>query len=271
MLDDGSMSRMRTASGGRARRAVRGAALRLATLAAIAVSFASGCAERNGVLEIDSGAPVGQAAGARGGTMVYAVHAGEDVTMRFRSRVGTCDYAIMYDESKGQYEDCGPCVNGQFEWKYAVGRAGATEQPLRLTVTGYVQQGLRDRMPFKGQLVGSDRPNDEPDYKLAEASVLLRVYQSVVEIPVRLPSGRPDWNLTKLIVVRGDGQQTRISKAAADERGFEVTGPDEEGMWLVRYEPKAAEVSRAGETLAVLRVADEDGQITAFQQAFATP
>jgi hypothetical protein len=243
----------------------------LLACAVVSLWLGGGCAEQNGVLEVDSGPPISRSTGSGAKIPTYAVHVGECPTIRFRSKVGTCDYAVMHDESNGRYEDCGPCLGEQFEWKYAVGEAGPAESPIRITVAGYLQQRSRDRMPLGGEMVDGQREGDEPDLKLAQASVLVQVYQSVVEIAVKMPQGRPDWSLTRLTVTREDGQQTRMRQKATGERGFTVSGPDEAGIWHVRYEPKAAEVNRSGETAAELQVADEQGQLTSFRQRFATP
>jgi hypothetical protein len=253
-------------------RASRGVRLRFIVWGAVGLWLAGGCAEQNGVLEIDSGPPISRLGGFGAGAPTYAVHVGENLTMRFRSKVGTCDYAVMLDESKQRYVDCGPCISKQFEWKYAFGESGPTARPMHLTVSGYVQRGARDRMPMAGEMVDAERPNDDWDCKLAQATILVQVYQSVVEIAVSMPKGRPDWTLTKLTLTRADGQLTRVSlQTAAGEPGYGVSGPDEAGVWHVRYEPKASDVDHSGETSASLQVADELGQITVFQQTFATP
>ena len=230
-----------------------------------------GCAEQNGILEIDSGPPISRSSDLRNATPTYAVHGGETITMRFRAKIGICDYAVMQDESNGQCVDCGPPLDGRFEWKYAVGGLRKPDQPIRLTVSGYGQKGSRDRMPMGGRLVEAERANDEPDDKVAQVSVLLQVYQSTVEIQVSLPNGRPDWSLTKLAIARADGRQTKVGRSTATQRGFDVAGPDEAGVWRVRFEPVASEVNSSGETTALLQVADETGQITVFRQSFATP
>jgi hypothetical protein len=231
----------------------------------------TGCAEYNGVLEVESGPAVDKMpTGESGEALVFAVHQGESVTIRFHSRLGACDYAVMQDATNDRYYDCGPPLGGRFEWKYAPSGTCASP-PIKLTVTGYLQAGARDRMPIEGQLQEGSRADDPKDETVARATAWIHLYQSVVEIRVALLQGSPDWSLSKLVITRADGGQSRIGPRSVEAAGFETIGPDETDTWRVRYEPKASEVNNTGETLAELLVADEQGRITAFSQRFATP
>lgn len=185
--------------------------------------------------------------------------------------MGRCDYAILHSEASGQCSDCGPSSDGRFEFRPAIDSAMPAGARDRLVVTGYAQVGERDRMPIRGEIVKGERPSDSADYRIAEAAACLELYQSIVEMTFVVPAGRPDWSLSRLVLIRSDGGQTRITCSTAASEGFEASGPEEDGQCRVRYSPKAAEVNRQGETDAELTVVDDSGRTTVFRRSFATP
>lgn len=253
---------------------IHGGALRsaFALICGLFLLFDCGCAERNGVLEVDSGPQVRFVSDTgRTDVPVYAVHVGESFAMRFRARMGVCDYAVLHDEGEGKYYDCGSPAAGAFEWTHSVDAEAAVGVQRRLTVDGYAQKGARDRMPIRGKLVDGERPDDPQDWRLAQASVWIEPYQSVLDTTFALEGARPDWNLSKLVVRRSDGRQTTIRAANGESRGFTGTGPDEQGRWRVRYEPACSEVDSSGEASAELVVADEEGRTTVIRFSFSTP
>ncbi len=191
--------------------------------------------------------------------------------MRFRAKVGTCDYAVLHDESAAWHSDCGAPLAGTFEWTHLVSADVPTGVPRLLVVSGYAQKGARDCMPIRGQLVAGGRPNDPPDWRIAEAAVMIEPYQSVLDTAVVVEGSRPDWALSRLVLRRSDGRQATVRVASGQGRGFTGTGPDDQGRWHVRYEPTFDEVNPAGETAAELIVADEDGRTTVFRVSFSTP
>lgn len=191
--------------------------------------------------------------------------------MRFRAKMGVCDYAVLYDEAADKYSDCGEPATGQFEWPHSVGTGVPPGVPRRLLVSGYAQKGARDCMPICGELIEGGRPNDPKDWRIAQAFVVIEPYQSLLDTTVVMDGTRPDWGLSKLVLRRSDGQQTTIKAAGGQERGFAVTGPDERGGWRLRYEPACGEVNIGGETSAELVVADDEGRTRVFSASFSTP
>jgi hypothetical protein len=232
----------------------------------------AGCASHNGIVEVDSGDPIADL-GKRWSAAkpVYAVHVGERVRFRFRARHSICDYATMSDASRGQVFDCGPPIDGRFEWDYTVAQDASPGSDIELAISGYVLAGARDSMPVRGALVEAGRRSDPTDLLIASSSVVLRPYQSKVELTVRLDAGTPDWGLTRLFLKRSADKVVRLTRQTPSEDGFRVARSADPGGWSVRYEPKAHEVNRAGETAVELIVADEHGRTTTFREILETP
>jgi hypothetical protein len=208
----------------------------------------------------------------RGGSRehVYAIHDGERVKLEFGSKVGSCDYAIMHDEATGRWEDCGPPINSQFEWRHDfAGEKGGLGR-RRISVTGYTIQGRRDAMPIRGVLVESPG-EDEKDVAWAGASAWVELYQSELRMRISLPEGSPDWSLSKLTLRRRDGVESRVSLRSAGKSGFEVSGPDTDGAWEIVFHPSFDQVNSSGDSAAELSVADERGKTHHFDVQLFTP
>lgn len=273
-MGEGAQSRRIAAEGAGTRASLHGLPQWASRVACgLGLVIGCGCANRNGVLEVDSGPPVRMISDAgRTDVHVYAVHVGESFTMHFRTKVGACDYAVLHDEGEDKYYDCGSPTAGVFEWTHSISAESPAGVPRRLVVEGYAREGARDRMPIRGELVKGERPGDPQDWRLAEAGVLIEPYQSVLDATFAMQEGaRPDWSLSKLVVRRADGRQTMVRAASGQSRGFIGTGPDEQGRWRVRYEPMCSEVDTSGETTAELVVADEEGRTTAQRLSLSTP
>lgn len=189
----------------------------------------------------------------------------------FTSRFGSGDYAIMLDETGKQYSDCGPALKGCFQWLHTFDRVSDDPTPSRFIVTVYRRNGLRDKMPVGGALLDGGAPTDETDERVAEATALVRVYQSAFDVDVKLPAGEPDWSLSRLEIKPAHKRVRRIRQDREGRRGFEVSGPDTAGSWHVHYEPSTEDVNVTGITPAELTVADERGQTVVFRQPIETP
>ena len=239
-------------------------------LAAVCLLIVTGCRSGNAILVLDSGPPVDQVKHSAGRDPVFAVHTGERVEMTFRSKIGSCDYAIMHDESSDRWEDCGPPINGQFDWPHDFAAEKESVGRRRISVTGYTIQGRRDAMPIRGALVDSPG-EDEKDVVWAGATAWVEVYQSELRLRIRLPEGSPVWTLSKLTIRRQDGVESRVSLRGAGKPGFEVSGPDTEGAWEIVFQPAFDQVNPSGDTAAQLSVADERGMTHRFDAQLSTP
>jgi hypothetical protein len=241
------------------------------SLALLFLLVATGCQSGNAALLLDSGPPVDQVRRTGGHDSVFAVHVGERVQMAFRSRLGVCDYAMIHDESNDRWEDCGPPINGFFEWRQTFSNEKGSAGRRRIKVTGYTIQGRRDAMPVRGALLESAGKDDEADLPWAGITVWVDIYQSELRMRVRLPEGTPDWALSKLTIRRQDGTESRVTIRRAGQPGFEVSGPDAEGVWELTYQPAFDQVNASGHTAAVLSVADERGKTIDFEAEIPTP
>lgn len=239
-----------------------------AGLALVALWLAAGCTEMNAELFIANRPVV-----TNGGVGHYSVHVGDKPSLCFRTKFWTCDYAILHDETADLYDDCGPSLEGEFVWPHAFMKPTSPERSIRLTVTGYRQDGLRDHMPIRGRLDKAEPTGDASDTLVARATLLVTVEQLHVSITVSLPSGEPDWPLSRLVLTGRQGRKTKIRHggSAAREGCFSVEGPDEAGSYRVTYTPKFEEINPAGPTQVELVVADAKGRTKTFSQLLGGP
>ncbi len=248
---------------------------RLATAACCCVMAVvlSGCANHNGTLALDSGDPITSVRGRQAiEEPVYAVHIGERAMLRFTWQFDTCDYAILLDESTGEYFDCGPPLGGRFEWGHTFIADAERSESYRLIVEGYLRVGHRDRLPVRGDLKEHKLTTDPQDSLIARAVAHVQTYQSEVLIDVAPQAERPAWDLTKLVLTRDSGKETIVRRQVSDKRGFRVEHAGEpEAEWRVRYLPLAGEINHRGRTKARLLLADETGRTHEFEHSFETP
>ncbi|MCG8404614.1 MAG: hypothetical protein MI923_05390 [Phycisphaerales bacterium] len=227
----------------------------------------SGCAAYNAELVIDD-RPLLES----GETRYYVLHVGDQPTLRLHTKFMPCSYANLHDGLKEAYDDCGPALASGFSWPYTFDRRTPGDQPARLTVRGYRQNGFRDYMPFRGALLEAESERDPPDSLVATASVLVRVYQSAVDMTVSLPFGKPVWRLSKLTLIGENGRKTLVRyRKDARDGFFTVEGPDTAGQYRVHYEPKISQIHRSQPTQVELVVADEAAETTTFKSEIRAP
>lgn len=233
----------------------------------------SGCADHNGTLSLESGPPVASVRNRQAvEEPVYAVHAGERARLMFTWRFDACDYAILLDESSGEYFDCGPPLAGCFEWDHTFGDVRDETESYRLIVEGCLCVGHRDRLPVRGKLDEHQLATDPRDSLIARAAVHVRVYQSECVFDVPQQGFEPAWDLTKLILTRDSGKETIVRRQGEGRRGFRVERVGEPAAeWRVRYQPRATEINTSGRTRARLILADDTGRTHDFELAFETP
>lgn len=202
----------------------------------------------------------------------YLVHVGDSPTLAFRSKLFYCDYAIMHDTTTDDYEDCGPDLGGAFEWPYKFKEVSPTGDFTHLQVTAYTTMGKRDYMPYRGKIMELGVGNDPGDNEAAAADILVRVYQSRLEIPVDLGGKVPLWHAARLEMEgRGVRKRRILYSSEPGPRHFAVEGPDNLGRYKVIYEPTIEDIDVTGVTKVLLKVPDEDGHFHDFTTELGPP
>lgn len=202
----------------------------------------------------------------------YLVHVGDTPSLAFRSKLYFCDYAIMHNSTTDTYEDCGPDLGGSFEWPYRFTTITPPGELTALHVKAYQSMGKRDFMPYKGKIMEIEVGNDPDDDVAAEAEILVRVYQSRLEIPVDMGGKEPMWHAARLEMEGRGVRRRRILHSSEARPGhFQVEGPDGLGRFKVVYEPTIKDIDPTGVTTAVLKVPDVDAQMHEFTAEMRPP
>lgn len=202
----------------------------------------------------------------------YVVHIGDTPSLAFRSKLYFCNYAIMHDSTTDGFEDCGPDLGGAFEWPYRFDEVSPPGAFTTLSVKAYTANGKRDFMPYRGKIMELEIGNDPEDEVAAEAEMLVRVYQSRVEIPVDLGGKEALWHAARLEMDGQGVRKRRILHSGSPRAGhFSVEGPDGVGRYRVIYEPTIKDIDPTGVTKAVLTVPDEDAQLHEFSVELRPP
>jgi len=206
------------------------------------------------------------------GLPYYTLYAGDSPTLSFRAKFGYCDYAIMYDELNVSYEDCGPDVNGVYEWKYKFQKATDPGVLMRITATGYFIDGIQDIKPYNGKLLKSGRRGEPEDALVAQDSIFVKVYSSTIRIPVNFGERSPIWKSAKMYIY-GPGATRRIIEFGrlGYDGEFRVEGPDANNGYVAIYEPTRREINPTGETRVELVLGDDDANIHTIESVIQPP
>ena len=206
------------------------------------------------------------------GLEYYSLHAGDEPTLSFRAKFGYCDYAYMVDELNETYEDCGPDVNGVYEWKYKFAKATDPGVLLRISAIGFFIDGIQDVKPYNGKLLKSGRRGEPLDKLVAQDSVFVKVYSSTIRIAVNCGEHAPIWKSAKMYIY-GPGATRRIIESGRTgyDGEFRVEGPDGNNGYVVIYEPTIREINPRGETKVELVLGDADANIHKFEMMIRAP
>ena len=142
---------------------------------------------------------------------------------------------------------------------------------IRVAATAFRQYGRRDRMVVDGELLEVDNAWDETDSVFARASITMLIYQSAVELTLTPGADDFDFGTARLIVRKADGTASAVAAARPPVGGFTLEGPDEKGVFTVRYEPKWDQVNLTGTTQAEFTVYDLAGRQHCIDTEFLTP
>ncbi len=205
-------------------------------------------------------------------------HVGETVRFSFilvdplRKRAldpyGYADYCIA--ELGDRRICCEPDMGGRFRFEHRLTGVQA-DQELEVTATAYRQYGSCDFLPVGETWLRGESPVDDPDRRVCDDSVKLRVYQARVEM--KLPAGPSpvDWESGKLELFRDDGTVTPVFIDRPGRPGFAAQGPNQDGGCTVVYLPDGDELNSSGQTRAHLSVHDLAGHPHSAECLVPTP
>jgi hypothetical protein len=206
------------------------------------------------------------------------VHTGETVRFSFVmvdpflrqvvDQPGAADYCLF--EFGGDKEAIEPEPGGGFRTEYTFDEIVAGDL-VKVQATAYRERGPRDGVKIGDSWVENLSPHNEPDERVAGASVTLACYQS--EVKIELPSSADGYDFTtgKLTLYREGSPGVPIYQKRPPRGGFEVVPGSGGAGWWVMYRPSGDEVNTFGETRVEFSVYDRVGNRRVFQDVMDTP
>lgn len=207
------------------------------------------------------------------------VHVGEHVGFSFaltkgllRRRAidphGIVDYCVAFAGPERIEAD----LDGTGHYRFAFDAVDLDPgDAVKVTAAAFHTAGVRDMKRIGDRWIEADVPRDPSDRPLAHDSVVLRIYKTVVELPIDPPGPDLDLRAGRLEIVRDDGGVSTVYSGGAGSGGFAVTGPEADGRYVVLHEPRADQVNKSGQTLVRFIALDGNGQAHTFEGYLPTP
>ncbi len=195
----------------------------------------------------------------------------EPVTFDFAPDPASADYAIyLWPDGSKQYVTRSDEFGGYFRG-VGVFRAGAEPRKNTVRAEAYTVRGANDWYYDKDrdEWVHHRMKTDEADWPAGSAEMEIICYRKEVNIP--FPADKPVERV-ELRLTRADGTRSVHEVEFPGDGGApEIFGPDDDGMYHVRYAPTWKEVSRTGTTRVELVVTCTDGKRKLFEDTVDTP
>ncbi len=205
------------------------------------------------------------------------VHVGETVRFdfvlvdhagRFVHPLGLADYCVMMIGP--ERKDAKPDLGGHFQFTHRFDDV-PTGSEIEVRASAYRQHGGRDFMKMSGRWLQNDNPFDQPDQKVAGDAILLRVYETSLELILARPADELDMESGVLRVHRTDGAETSVYIDRPHRPGFRIFGPEPDGSYRIRYQPAGSELNPVGTTEVEFVIYDVAGRSYRVASTFATP
>ncbi|MCP4248756.1 MAG: hypothetical protein GY778_17065 [bacterium] len=171
--------------------------------------------------------------------------------------LGLADYCLV--DVCSQRLECEPDPGGRFRFEHVLADAKPGDE-IEVTVTAYRQYGQRDIIQVGDQWLRGDSPLDEPDRTVAADSLTLETYQTTVEIELESGAAPFDFESGKLELIAPEGKTMPVYIDRPGRPGFTVGGPDDRGVFSIRYLPDGTQVGVFDLTEALFTVYDRAGQ-----------
>lgn len=240
-----------------------------------AICASAGCATFPGSLATDSGpSPLGWSE-----ADYQFIHVGEHVEFSFVlardfrkneaiNPLGLVDYCIA--NVGGQRIEASLNDAGHYRFAYDVTDRRPGEV-IDVSAAAYRIRGTRDIMKIGDEWVLADAPSDHSDRLLSHDALRLTVYDSRIELPCERPLQDLDMATARLEIIKADGSVTEVLPARESGGGFNCTGPDAHGRYLILYQPRASELNKNGTTAVRFRVRDVANNPQVFDAVLKTP
>lgn len=191
-----------------------------------------------------------------------------DEWQRFVDPTGRIDYCVLLvgdDRHETAPDRHGHCTFGhRFE-----GYSPGVKVPV--TAAGYLQQQSRDYMNIAGRWHRNESPYDEPDRRVAAASLTMTLYVTPIRFRLVRPPDELDPATGVLRIRRGDGTVTSVFLDQPGRPGFSFAGPDAAGYYQIEYTPRGFELNTSGTTEVTLTIHDRAGQRHEHALTLETP
>lgn len=194
------------------------------------------------------------------------VHVGETVEFdfvlhdgmhRFVSPGGVADYCVA---KLGETRlEAVPGPRGHFNFSHTFKDVLAGDI-VEVRVDAYRQRGGKDYVEIGEKWFVTQTFSQDPDARVAGASLRLTAYQSVVSFRLARPADDFDPETGVLRLRKPDGTTTSVYVNRTTRPGFLLDGPEPAGYYRVSYEPRGHEVAATGKTDVTFTIYDVAGQ-----------
>jgi hypothetical protein len=164
---------------------------------------------------------------------------------QFTNALGIADYGVAIIGN--ERIDSEPDLNGRFRFQYKFDGVEAGQR-IDVQATAFRQRERRDSLKIRGRWVHGVGPSDAPDQPLASDTIRFTVYEAPIELTLARPADDLVPETGVLTILRSDGTSTRVFVDRPHRPGFNMTGPEPDGYYRVRYVPDGGEINRTGTT-----------------------
>ena len=205
------------------------------------------------------------------------VHVGEEVRFDFvlhdwadnlLNPLGMADYCATVIQGERIEVDAGP--SGHFQFRYRFDDVAPGER-INIRVDAYRQRGDRDYMYVRDRWLHTLNPLDQPDRRVASASIRLTAYRAAIELSIVRPPDDLDPDTGVLRLHKRDGSTKSFFVDRPGRRGFTVDGPTADGYYYFRLQPRGNELNTSGTTRVEIEVYDLSGRPHYAETILDTP
>ena len=156
------------------------------------------------------------------------VHVDQPITFTFDID-GPADHAEVFFGSAAPPATIQATGEGRFRFNHTFDRLTDPERPITVVAVAYLVRGRQDRMFINGEPIVRDQRDDVLDRRCASSEIKVCVYQAHIELTLPAAASPYNWASARLIIQRGDRQETIIYHKQGQVRGFAAIGPDDDG------------------------------------------
>jgi len=197
------------------------------------------------------------------------VHVDQPISFTFDID-GPADYAEVFFGSAAPPTTIQATGEGHFRFNHTFDRPTNPARPITIEAVAYLVRGRQDRIFINGEPIARDERDDVHDRRCARSKIMVCVYQSHIELTLPAAAGPYNWASARLVIQRGDRQETIIYQKQGQVRGFVAIGPDDADRYVITYRPRYDEIDPAGSNHAVFSARDRFGQLRSWPATVST-